>query len=273
MVWKFVVLVALACFFIQGWFINLTSAEVLSTSMCDEVHGFAGEYNSNLEIPIQYGTSTTEAVVLIAQSFEMDSKFTTSNWIELNVSYQSTSGKQVMRVSDGYGIIILSDVASPSKLNISVQRLRPDGPAPFRFLSFQANRPTCFIEVSPQNAFMAPLPTILNPGANANPILSTVFFKAQLPDGYSKATIDVTTGLTPTPHDFNMPSPDGMKWDPHRSGDPIEAPPSRLITFSVTPDSKANPLGQATPYLPVSIRTVLANPLPPPSPPPRRAVH
>ncbi|CCW61577.1 unnamed protein product [Phytomonas sp. EM1] len=266
---KFVLLFVFVVFLLQGWWTNTVSAEVLNTSLCAEVHGFAGEFNDNLEIPIQYGTNATEPIVLIVRPFAPNLGFLTSNWIELNVSYMSTTGKQVMRVSDGYGIMILSDVASSSKLNVGIQRLRPDGPVPFRFLSFQANRPTCFIEVSPQNAFVSPLPTILNPGANENPIPSTAFFMTNLSNANYGATIGASAGLEGSPHGFFVLSPDGKKWDPHSSGDLIEAPSSRVIKFSFTPDSRASTLSREIPHVPVSIWTAHrsaeggAAPLPP----------
>ncbi|KAF8294974.1 hypothetical protein C3747_28g78 [Trypanosoma cruzi] len=170
------------------------AGEEVLAPMCTEVIGFAGEYNSHIRIGVPVSPAEKEAIVLVLRAFPLNLGELSQRWIQMNVTYRLREGSTVFLQSDNDGIAVIQNVEAGTNMDIEVKRVRKDGPVPFRFWSFHANRPSCHIDVSPTNSFLAPIPARF--GKVATPV--RVYFKSIAPQGAKGFILDITYGFFST---------------------------------------------------------------------------
>ncbi|ORC90805.1 uncharacterized protein TM35_000072290 [Trypanosoma theileri] len=214
----------------------------LATPMCHEVRGFAGEYNNRMSITVQTSPAEKEAIILIVRAFPLALGELTEQWIQMNATYRLREGATVSVQSNNNGIVMIPNVEAGTDINIELNRVRKDGPVPFRFWSYYANRPECYIDVSPTNSFLAPIPTMLS--NVASPL--RVYFKSIAPKGAkglmvqisnhthpsSEAQFQVMSTLSSSSSSSSKGTQNGTM---HKSGD-IFPWNEGVVYFSFTPD-------------------------------------
>ncbi|ESL07638.1 hypothetical protein TRSC58_04669 [Trypanosoma rangeli SC58] len=167
------------------------ASDALVAPMCGEVIGFAGEYNDRIRIEVPVSPLEKEAIVLIVRAFPLNLGELSQRWIQLNATYRLREGAMVSLQSNNDGIVVISNVEAGTNIEIIVKRVRKDGPVPFLFWSFHANRPSCQIDVSPANSFLAPVP--LRISELADPI--KVYFKSVAPPGAKGFIVEANYGF------------------------------------------------------------------------------
>lgn len=208
---------------------RVARADLVSVPLCEEKHGFAGEFNDHFSIPVETAPDNGEAIVLIARAFPTEFGAMLEKWLYLSATYYLAEGPEVTRTSDNNGILELPNVAPNSEIEVWVKRVRVDGPVPFRFFSFFANKPVCHVSVSPQNSFLAPVPHRLQ--GSAKPV--TMYFKTTLPTNVNAAMVDIVAdGHAGSP--FQVMAKDGT-WQPHVATDLIQSSTGSGITFAFSP--------------------------------------
>lgn len=212
------------------------AADVLDAPLCGEVHGFADEFHDHIHIPIDNGSSAQEAIVLIARAFPLHPEDQTLNWLVLNVTFVTSPGVKVNRMSDDTGVAVLTQLARGSSLEVRLQKRRHDSPVPFRFFSLPANKPGCSVAVSPDNSFIAPLPRWISVPDTAGkhvPGPATFYFKTTLSKESNAATVSITV-VKGGVQKFHVLS--GDTWAEHLSGDALVTDYGGIIIYSYTPE-------------------------------------
>ncbi|KPI85965.1 hypothetical protein ABL78_4967 [Leptomonas seymouri] len=199
--------------------------------LCRYKHGFAGEFGDHFSIPIETAPADGESIILVARTFPADLGTLLERWLYINATYHLPEGALVSRMSDNSGVLELSNVAAGTDIEVRVIRVRPDGPVPFRFLSFFANRAVCHVTVSPDDTFLAPVPHRL-----AGTLKTvTMYFMTVLPPDRSGATIRIVSdGRMDRP--YEVLNKEGV-WQKHAANDIIQPRADRTIPFSFTPAS------------------------------------
>ncbi|RNF17780.1 uncharacterized protein Tco025E_04723 [Trypanosoma conorhini] len=172
-------------------FATAHASDELLTPMCSEVIGFAGEYNDRILVGVPVSPAAKEAIVLIVRAFPLNLGELSQRWIQLNATYRLREGAVVSLQSNNDGIVVIPNVEAGTNIEVRVKRVRRDGPVPFRFWSFHANRPSCQIDVSPTNSFLAPIPLRLS--EVAAPV--GVYFKSVAPPGSKGFIVEATFGF------------------------------------------------------------------------------
>lgn len=211
----------------------------LTVPLCGEVHGFAGEYNDFLRIPITKPLGNQEAIVLVARTFPPTLGSLTQGWLQVRAEYTLSAGVSVVLTSDDNGVLVIADVARGSDVEVHVNSLRKDGPVPFVFFSMHANAPSCYVSVTAGNPFYAPLPPRIRVTDEDNHPLTrsaTFFFTTVIPEGFDAAaiTVEATPGGL---HNFYALSEDGSTWKEHLSGDRVVGALGGPVLFSYTPNA------------------------------------
>ncbi|AAZ11953.1 Autophagy-related protein 27, putative [Trypanosoma equiperdum] len=152
--------------------------------MCGEVRGFAGESNHLLRIGVPKPPGDGEAIVLIVRPFPMNTEGVSERLAQINATYRLREGATATSVSDDAGILLLRNVEAGTNIDVEIRRVRPDGPVPFRFWSYHANNPSCFISVSPHTSFISPIPTSLG-----QPVLPAKIYFQAVPMEKTKAVM------------------------------------------------------------------------------------
>jgi hypothetical protein len=208
---------------------SLAVADTIETPLCSEKHGFASEFNDHFSIPVETAPAEGEAIILIARAFPANLGSLLERWLLLNASFYLPEGALVSRTSDNNGILELPRVAVGTEIEVRVQRVRPDGPVPFRFFSFFANKPVCHVAVSPDNSFFAPVPHRL--GSNSKTV--TMYFKTALPPGRNAVAINIVADAR-AGESYQVLNKDGV-WQSHSSNDLIQPSSGNSVSFAFSP--------------------------------------
>ncbi|KEG12891.1 hypothetical protein DQ04_01351140 [Trypanosoma grayi] len=186
-----------------------------ATPMCSEVRGFASEHNDHFRIGVSVTPSENEAIVLIVRAFPLNIGDLVQRWVQLNATYRLREGTTVSTSSNNDGIVIIPNVEAGTEINVEVKRVRNDGPVPFRFWSYHANRPTCHIDVSASTSFLAPIPTRFPAAAGS----ARVYFKSVAPtDAKGLMVLFRTNTFATSAVSFQvMSSPDVQFGETHNS--------------------------------------------------------
>lgn len=208
---------------------TIALGDTVSVPLCGEKHGFAGEFNDHFVIPVETAPADGEAIVLIARAFPTNLGTLLEKWLYVSATYHIAEGAELTRTSDNNGILVLPNVAANTDIEVRVVKVRPDGPVPFRFFSFFANKPVCHVSVSPSNAFLAPVPHLL-PGTS-QPV--TMYFSTTLPSAMNAISVNIVSDAH-TSQPFKVMGKDGV-WQAHTSSDLIQSGTGSGITFSFSP--------------------------------------
>ncbi|CAD2218002.1 Autophagy-related protein 27, putative [Angomonas deanei] len=219
--------------------------------MCSEVHGFADEFNHKFIItaPQDFENNSNESVVLVVRAFPMYLGSLSTSWLSVRAQYRTEQGSQAELVSDNNGIIQINSIASETDIEVTVNKVRKDGPAPFRFYSFHANFPSCYMEVGPTNSFIAPVPVKLR----ASSALTRVYFKTLLPS--SNNAIKITALNSPSVKFIDVLSDDRKQFTRYGIDEVIPGMPGKNVFFSLVTGDAASSAEYELLYLAVEYTT------------------
>lgn len=163
-------------------FIDLAKAAAVDIPLCGSSHGFASDINSeftlvpNVEIDRSKGESLILAVRPIPYNPNMPAAVA-----QAIIDAWYVIGNETFRLtSDSDGLVSIGDpLPKGTAIQIAIRNARIDGISPFVLYSYVANRPHCYLNIGPRNAFLGPVP------GNAQGRPASLYFSSTPPSGMS----------------------------------------------------------------------------------------
>eukprot|EP00758_Cryptobia_borreli_P006938 Tbor_TRINITY_DN5225_c0_g1::TRINITY_DN5225_c0_g1_i1::g.16318::m.16318 len=159
-----------------------TQPALTPVPLCEIVKGFAGEMNHQFSLmpEVETDPAKNEAIVIAIRPVPYDPRM---GPVEASISASFIlRGVTIPLRSDSDGIIVIKDtIPKGTVISLDVSNLRTDGSTPFALYSYVANRPHCFLPITPSSLFYGPIPAAVGDPPHA----AKSYFIAYPPQGYT----------------------------------------------------------------------------------------